>query len=109
MIGRNKPRLTLLYQIADYFHISVSELLDEEPNAQNFGETEDFGFMVSRSTKNGRGHETIKLIFRGAQPVLSINGTECEFSLTYSGLQPEDKLSVCRAMADRAINEFKGG
>ena len=109
MIGRNKPRSTVLYQIADYFNISISELLDEESSAQNSSEMDDFGFMVSRSSKNGRGHETIKLTFRGAQPVLSINGTECEISLTYSGLQPEDKLSVCRAMMDRAINELRGG
>ena len=107
---QREPNLEIISRLADAFSVSVDEIMGNEApvygRAMFSSEDEEFGLMVARSRSDGTGHETIKLIFRGQQPLLSINDIEHEFSSTYAELLPEDKLSVCKEMLRKAMDEM---
>lgn len=112
--GQREPNINMLSKIANVFKVSVDDITMEAPmhiesNDEPIdSKNSDYGLVVTRIRGNGR-RESIKLRFRGGQPILGINGTELEFSLTYKDLQPEDKIAVCKAMLERAKDELLRG
>lgn len=110
-----EPNLEIIGKLAEVFGVTVDEIMGGDEgrpvlNREAFDKDgAEFGFMVARSRKDGRGHEMIKLVFRGQQPFLSVNEVEMEFGPTYADLLPEDKMSVCKEMLRKAMDEMVRG
>jgi transcriptional regulator with XRE-family HTH domain len=113
--GQREPNINMLNKIASVFNVSVNDITEEASSQTLSNEhlldskNSDYSLVVTRNRGSGRKQEVIKLRFRGSQPILSINGTELEFSLTYMDLQPEDKIAVCKVMLERAKDELLRG
>lgn len=112
--GQREPSIGTITDIANVFGVTVDELMGDRDMPKTVVDLEmsppdlGFGYYVMRRTKNGK-KEVIELLFKGSQPVLSVNGKASEFSMTYGDLLPEDKIAVCRAMLDRAKDELIRG
>ena len=115
--GLRAPARDTLLKIGKAFNISMDELLYSSDRKVNYSMSssmldkgdDQFGLLMSMRMNNNNEVQMVKLVFRGSQPVLSIDDQELEFSLTYSDLSPQVKISVCEEMLRRAKDELLKG